>query len=68
MIFDLFCDIYHIMNTQQTNQSTIACKPFSLIARNTLKVTYPTTIVHAIATESIIKAKAHKVNSYGVIF
>ena len=50
-----------------TNQSTIACSPFSLIAHNTLKVTYPTTIVHATAMASNSKAKAHKVNSCGVI-
>ena len=50
-----------------TNQSTIACKPFSIIAHNTLNVTYPTTIVHAIATASNSKAKAHKVNSCGAI-
>lgn len=49
------------------NQSIIACNPFSLIARNTLKVIYPTTKLSDIARTSIIKAKAHKTNICGVI-
>ena len=49
------------------NQSIIACNPFSLIARNILNVTYPTTKISDIARASATKAKAHRVNSCGVI-